>query len=431
MRIGKIYYLVILGLVLSVFATGCKKATPTVSNTDSKSTTITQSGSSEKEYYKSQIGMWYTVWWQSKDAKTPIQYQTNASHWSEWTRITPARGNYSSGDPDIIKEHMKLFQQYGIDYLILDDTNGHMNDGGSIAYNITQIFKTVKDMGLGNAPKLSVALGGSFLDGNATNQVQSRNLEAGVILKNYIETYPEIYFNWKDKPLLVSYGLPKFFTWTSEKFTVRYATGSTYEAVYSDQGAPATGLWGWVFSGQTENPEVYGVMPGFNKGKIPSKVQGAFTAQIKRQQGEHYMDMWLAAIKANRESIVITSWNDFAEEPAIEAATPKTDAEIDKIVAKAGYPLFDRQERDKLNGTDRHNTWLDYYGEIAPYWYEEITWAYASLKTTLLDGYYYKEEGNDKVFQYKDKQLKEQTEKPHGHPIIRIPAGYFDWFSKK
>ncbi len=384
-----------------------------------------------KEYYTSKIGMWYTVWWQSSGEETPAQYRQFASHWNDWSRLEPVRGFYSSGDPDIIKEHFTLFKQYGIDYLIIDDTNGHMNDAGSIDYNITQLYKVADEMGPENAPQLAIALGGSLSNGGISRDdaVQSRNLEAGSIKSKYVDAYPELYFSWKGKPLLVSYGLTKYFDWDSPLFTVRHATGSFYEAYFSAEGVPSTGFWGWVFSGESDSREVYGVIPGFNKGAIPSQTAGVMVDQIKRRHGEHYMDLWLKAIQENRETIVITSWNDFAEEPAIEAAKPRDDAEIDRIAASIGYPYDARQARDKLNGDDRHNVWLDYYGDLAPYWYEEITWAYASLKTTLLDGYYYREDNSVDIFQYLDGNLVKQTAKPHGHPVIRIPAGYFEWFA--
>ncbi|MHB8963457.1 MAG: glycoside hydrolase family 71/99 protein [Saccharofermentanales bacterium] len=419
----------IIAITLAMILPSCTKPSTTGGlSVIGSSQPASSNADGQKEYYTSKIGMWYTVWWQNKEESTPVQFRTYASHWEEWSRLEPVRGYYSSGDPAIIKEHLSLFHQYGIDYLIIDDTNGHLNDNGSIAYNITQLFKTAKEMGADKVPQLAIALGGSLSNSEGTDQIRSRNLEAGMILKNYIDIYPELYFEWKGKPLLVSYGLTKFFNWTSDLFAVRYATGSFYEAFFSEEGVPDTGFWGWVFSGQSDNDEVYGVIPGFNKGKIPASTPGAYWSQIKREQGEHYMDMWLEAIKADRETIVITSWNDYAEEPAIEAARPRPDAMIDEAAKRLGSPYDIRHERDKLNGADRHNVWLDYYGELAPYWYEEITWAYASLKTTLLESYYYREEGSDTMYQYLDGELNEQTEKPHGHPVIRIPDGYFDWF---
>lgn len=381
-----------------------------------------------KEYYSSKIGLWYTVWWQSKDPDIYPQYSRSAEHWEKWSRIKPVRGEYSSGDPRIIKEHTELFARYGLDFLLLDDTNGHYADHGSIAHNIDKIFETVR--ATGSPVKIAVALGGSFNLPDAENTIAMRNEEADIVLEEYAEGYSDVYFKWKGKPLLVSYGFSGYFHWRDDRFSVRYATGSVNEGIVSGY-VPSTGLWGWVFNNQTDTEEVYGVIPGFNKGEIQGNVPNETMDQIRRENGLYYMRNWLSAIKADREVIMITSWNDFAEEPAIEAALPKSDVQIDSAVKDAGYPMQTRHERDKLNGRDRHNVWLDHYGDPAPYWYEEITWAYMALKNGLLDGYYYREESADKFYRYTGSGLTEIEVLPHQHPVILIPDGYFDWFFEK
>lgn len=379
----------------------------------------------KKQYYSSKIGMWYTVWWQENKEPTPERFREFHQHWADWTRMIPARGEYGSGDSRIIREHMELFSKSGIDFILLDDTNAHAADNGSIAYNIDQVFKTVSTME--KAPLLSVALGGSYNNPENEKSTYYRNQEADLVYNQYVKDYPDNYFSWKGKPLLVSYGLPEYFGWNDNRFTVRHATGSVNEGIRSGY-VPETGLWGWVFNNQTENNEVYGVVPGFNKGPIVGNDENSMMDQIKREQGVYYMKNWLEAIKSGREVIMITAWNDFAEEPAIEAALPRNDGEIDNTVKKVGYPMDLRHERDKKNGIDRHNIWLDYYDNPAPFWYEEITWAYLALKTTLLDGYYYNEEDSADFYQYLDNKLILQNAKPHGHPVVLIPKGYFDWF---
>lgn len=398
--------------------------TSSQNSSGSPSPTTGQTGG--KEYYRSQIGIWYTVWWQNNNASNP--YKAMYSHWADWSRMEPVRGFYSSGDPEIIKTHMSLFNKYGIDYVLLDDTNGHGNDAGSIGANIDKVFATVRSMGAGKAPQVAIALGGEFNNGTAADPYGSRQSEADLVYSRYAQNYSDIYFKWKNKPLMVSYGLVKYQSWNDIRFTVRRATGNVNEWRFSGTPLPATGLWGWVFNSQVDNTEVYGVVPGFNKGPIQGNTANSTMDQIKREKGDHYMGMWLGAIAANRETIVITSWNDFAEEPSIEAMNPRPDSQVTLDAARVGWPMDVRHARDLQNGDDRHNIWLDYYGVHAPYWYEEITWAYASLKTTLLENYYYRETGSADVYQYKNRQLVKQTEMPHGHPVIKIPDGYFEWF---
>lgn len=419
------------GIASSISTNGQKSTilSSSIKQSSQTSTSASTTNTLEKQYYKSEVGIWYTVWWQDNKANNP--YKGQYQHWADWSRMEPIRGYYSSGDSEIIKTHMNLFEKYGIDYVILDDTNGHGNDAGSIGSNIDKIFATVNGMGAGNAPELAIALGGEFNNGEAADPYGTRVTEANLIYSRYATSYNDIYFKWKNKPLLISYGLVKYQSWDDNRFTVRRATGNVNEWRFSGTALPSTGIWGWVFNSQVNTQEVYGVIPGFNKGAIQGDTANSVVQQIRREQGNHYMQMWLDAIKANRETIVISAWNDFAEEPSIEAMKPRSDAQIAIDSARVGYPYDVRHARDLQNGTDRHNVWLDYYGNPVPYWYEEITWAYTSLKTTLLDGYYYKEEGSSSSYQYKNGQLIKQDKLPAGHPLIRIPAGYLNWFASK
>src|SRR5437879_5434231 len=77
-----------------------------------------------------QLGLWYTVWWTKDD---------QFGHWANCHRF-PARGRYSSGDPAVIAAHYAQFRDLGVDFLILDDTNGVGNDGGRINENIRAWF---------------------------------------------------------------------------------------------------------------------------------------------------------------------------------------------------------------------------------------------------------------------------------------------------
>lgn len=380
------------------------------------------------EYYSSKIGLWYTVWWQSKMSDIYPQYKKSAAHWDEWTRIVPVRGEYSSGDPAVIKEHLELFEKYGLDFILLDDTNGHGADYGSVAQNMERIFETVRSVG--SKVSVAVALGGMFNFPENETTISARTKEADIIYENFAKKFDDVYFMWKGRPLLVSYGTSHYFRWDDNRFTVRHATGSVNEGLVSGY-VPSTGLWGWVFNNQTDNEEVFGVVPGFNKGEIQGYAPNELMDQIRRENGQRYMKNWLDAIKADREVIMITSWNDFAEEPAIEAAIPKSDELIDEAVKDKGYPMKTRHERDKLNGSDRHNIWLDHYGELAPFWYEEITWAYMALKKGLINGFYYREESSEKFYRYMDGKLTEGDELPHLRPVIIIPDGYFHWFTTK
>ena len=77
------------------------------------------------------FGLWYTAWWTQDD-----RYQ----HWGHCQRL-PLRGKYTAGDPAVIAADYAQFRELGVDFLIMDDTNGADNDGGRIKDNIRAWFE--------------------------------------------------------------------------------------------------------------------------------------------------------------------------------------------------------------------------------------------------------------------------------------------------
>lgn len=329
--------------------------------------------------FTSEIGMWYTMWW---DDEPPFD-----SHWTEWSRYVPVLGDYHSGDAETIRTHMQWAKQAGVDFMILDDTNGHYNDAGNIAAHIDEVFAVVEAMPAGTAPKLALAIGyGQW----GANDLAAHQAEADLVYEQYASS--PVYYQWKGKPLLINYTSPTwFYRWDDERFTVRMATGKVSDGAMI---APATGLWGWVFDQQLDNEEVVGVMPGWGTAHM-----GRPTTPIERAGGQLYSDMWMEALRRNPEAVVIASFNDFAEETAIEAATPRSDQQL---------------------------MYTDGYGNAAPDWYEQLTAGYAGLKAGYREGYYYQEENSEQLYQYVNGQLEAASALPPGKPTIVLPVGYMD-----
>lgn len=353
-------------------------------------------------YYGSSVGIWYTVWWDSEDGEY-FQH-----HWVNGCRYEPVLGYYSARDKTVIRTHMEFFQAAGIDFVVLDHTNGQGADNGNILKNINAIFETVEEMGVENAPKICFAIGAELYAG--------RNVHAQKQVADWIwETHASkpAYFNWKGKPLLVNFTTVEWFQWRDPRFTVRNAIGNILEGY--EAASPETGLWGWVFNGQLTESEVRGVTPGWSRAHFGDNI----IPTIDREGGERYSQMWLEAIKADPEVIMITNWNDFAEETAIEAAYARPVEEFSQTIGERPYRSGEAQQ------------WTDYYGNPAPYWYQEMTFGYIQLKYGLVDEYYYREEQDTKVYQYSNGELVYQAELPEQHPVIVIPEGYFDWFKAK
>lgn len=333
--------------------------------------------------YQSRIGIWYTIWWQQPS-------EPFGEHWSAWSRYKPVLGYYSSGDPAVIRAHVSMLKNAGIDYLVLDHTNSMDNDNGAIDKNAQAVFNTIRRLPPSEQLPVAVAIGFNLW---GQRSVKGQNAEAQRVWASYA-TQP-IYYRWGGKPLLVNYNAydtaevaaPR---WEDPRFTVRRATGVVDRSnallwPYADHG-----YWGWVHKEPTYvHAEVMGVMPGWDTAHL-----GRPTNPVDREEGMLYQREWLQAIAHNPKTILISGWNDFAEEVSIEPAYA------------VGGPA-----------------WQDFYGAEVPDWYMQITRAYAQLRTGLAEGYCYREEDSLNIFCVIDGGLIHQTEAPHGRPVVALPAG--------
>jgi hypothetical protein len=126
-----------------------------------------------------------------------------------------------------------------------------------------------------------------------------------------------------------------------------------------------------------------------------------YSPPISRENGKRYWEAWLAAIKANPEMIVITSWNDHNEENGIEAV---------EILNTAWSPIPGRE-------TDNEN----------PFYYEQITEGYLGLRTGYIENFYYRAENDTQVYQFKIGKLKKATVPGQRTAVIVVPSDYFGW----
>lgn len=339
-----------------------------------------------KEYYSSEVGTWFTIWW---DVTTSAVGQF---HWFEECRLKPVDyGYYSGANQKYLTSVFARMEYIGIDFLLLDDTNGHWNDNGIIARNMNLCFKVAEKLN-GFSPKIAIATGAPLREGDTAQQQK----EFDEYYKLY-EKYPQYFYKYQGKPLLVNYiaGVANA-RYSDSRFTTRYGTGLiSWQNRASDQTIWKTqGNWGWVFDMQNKGSEIMGVQPGYNKPGMESSV-------VKRKGGQHYIEQWLAAIKANPKVIMIPSYNDHCEETGWEATTPveKAGAGLDEVPA----------------GED-------------PYLYEKITEAYMALRYGYIDGFFYKVEGTSQVYKYTGGSLQKVSASAAGkNPIILLPTGYIEW----
>ncbi len=345
-------------------------------------------------YYSSQVGTWFTVWWTAKGEKT-------FDHWTrkDWTRVKPVDyGYYSSGDEDYLTSVLIRLKYIGIDFIALDDTNGHWNDFGLIAENMAACYRVADQLGE-LSPKLTVCSGGPLRE----KDIKEQRRELDAYYSDYVEKYPDAYYNWKGKPLAVMYLAGSAGQRIEDdRFTLRYGTGlATWQNRTQNTDVFKTqGNWAWVFDLQNPGSEVMGVQPGYNKAH-----QGSGMMVVERKSGAHYIGQWLAAIKQNPECILIPSYNDHAEETGWEATVPMRPA-----IASAAQ---------------------DVPGED-PYLYEKITEGYLALRYGFIEGFHYRVENDDQIFVSKNGKLKKtESPDPLKEPVIILPKDYLKWYASK
>lgn len=363
------------------------------SSAPSKSTVsspIKPTAAPARQYYQSEIGMWYCVWWDSEEMDSYFYEH----HWLAETRVKPARfGYYATDDTKKLEYDFNYFNKIGVDYLILDDTNNHMADSGNIASHINTCFKVANNMGVSKAVRLSFAGGNPLLNNNLEGMQAEMDIFAG-----YAAKYPNLYYNWKGKPLFVNFNTPVNFKFTDTKnrFTIRNSCGHTSEALgyAAKYNLNTNGLFGWVFDIQFDGSDVFGINPGWSRSHNGLQ-SGA--APKSRENGEKFTKMWLDAVKTKPKTIVIASWNDHAEETGIEA-----------VNLKEAIPGRENESKN-------------------PYMYEQLTEGYLALKTGYLEGFYYRAEHESQVYNYSGKALNKVSAVPDNKVVIVIPDDYYSW----
>ena len=248
---------------------------------------------------RTQVGLWYTAWWTADDAR---------QHWSKCHRL-PVLGRYGAGDPAVISNQVARFRAMGVDFLVMDDTNGRNNDGGRIRENIRAWFDFMDAQPASNRIPICIGGGGEMRHGGAPEQRQ-----AAEDYWNWWAQRPA-YFILDGRPLLLvdtdtNYKPGDF---DDPRFAVRWVYNSDNSAEMRSRRT-----WGW---GSREPvpalEESMAIMPG-QRYPGPVEAKGFDPNETPREGGALYARMWLAVFKARPRFVTIADWNNFQEETALE-----------------------------------------------------------------------------------------------------------------
>lgn len=363
--------------------------------------------------YESKIGLWYgNIWRGSFTPSTPGYAEVFP--WSV-SRYQPSVGFYDADDPTVFNTHLESFNQAGVDFLIVDGTNGYSY---TLARTLDVMIHEILKRPAEKRVKVSVSLGASLWaspQGSPTAVTNHQN-EVNLVFrdtagnatttfswaKNLTPAEPiqNAYFEWKSKPLVVVYNTwspgSNGLTWSDARFTVRNAgsivrpNDPVTQSVYGQYG-----WWGWVPEyPQRVTEEQIAVTPGADN--VHRGCQGCDYV-LPRENGLLFMREWIHAIKNKPQAIVIGSWNDFVDENAIEPASP---------IPGRGAPAY-----------------FDAYGAEVPNWYLQIATAYARLRTGLMPNVVYRDEDATQMYRVKAGALVPEAAMPHGAPVILLPKG--------
>ena len=294
---------------------------------------IEQTGVGEYEatpYEDRLVGIAYSTWLCSKIIT-----------WGKNTWDTPLYGNYFSDDRAMIQKHAELLRDAGVDFIFIDWTNNTTYDPATQREQLSdfrmieeatdlvfEIFSTVE-----GAPKICIFAGPGH---SGMENVKNGNHQKKVdqIYSSYVEKYPDQYFIYEGKPLLMCYGAtPNQYgarpTWRDDRFTIRWVTGylgQQSDLYKKDTMATRNHWWSW---------EERGLQPySISNGRVEcvtctaaSRSQGSegdsnYIPAYGRENGLTLKKQFQRANDLGAGMVILISWNEWTkgEQPSPEVS---------------------------------------------------------------------------------------------------------------
>ena len=259
--------------------------------------------------------------------------------WGKNTWDTPLYGNYYSDNREMIAKHAELLRDAGVDFIFIDWTNNTGYDPETMRESRSD-FRMIEEATdlvfevwsqIEGAPKICIFAGPGH---SGIESVNNGNHQKKVdqIYRDYVEKYPELYFHYEGKPLLMCYGAtpnqygnrPK---WTDDRFTIRWATGyvGQQDGLYNGRTMATRNQW-WSWEERGLQP--YSVLDGRVECvtcTAASRAQGSegdenYIPAYGRENGMTLKKQFQRANDLGAGMVILISWNEWTtgEQPSPE-----------------------------------------------------------------------------------------------------------------
>ena len=173
------------------------------------------------------------------------------------------------------------------------------------------------------------------------------------IFRDYAEKYPDLYYRYEGKPLLMCYGAtPNFYgadpVWTDDRFTVRWVTGYVGQQppLFDSETMRSHRFWSW----EERGTQTYTVKDGRVECisvTASSREQVAaegleFIPARGRRNGETFREQFNRARELGAGTVLLISWNEWTTSEQLSVEISK-DLEPSVIHGTFYYDLMKEQ----------------------------------------------------------------------------------------
>ncbi len=293
----------------------------------------------EKTPYEDRlVGIAYTTW------------HTSARKWGKGTGTwdIPLDGPYLSDDRDVIYKHGILLRDAGVDFIFVDWTNNTNYDPVTMREQradfrmieeatdlLFEIWSTIE-----GAPKICIFAGpGHAGPENVENGNHRKKVDQ--IYRDYVEKYPDLYFQYEGKPLLMCYGAtPNLYgsrpTWKDDRFTIRWVTGYVGQQsnLFDAKNLRSRSFWSWEERGAqtftTVGDRVECITCTAASRQQAKEGEPGYIPAYGRENGLTLKKQFQRANDLGAGIVILVSWNEWTtgEQPSPEISKDLEPSEI-------------------------------------------------------------------------------------------------------